>query len=386
MITTTTLGEVAEYINGIAFKPTDWTSKGRRIVRIQNLTDKTKPYNRTERVVEKKYEINKGDILVSWSASLGVFTWEDEEQSLLNQHIFKVVPNENVVDKKYLLHALNNALDDMEQHLHGATMKHINRGEFLSTQIYFPPLEEQNHIAAILDKADAIRHKRQQAIDLTDQLLRSVFLEMFGDPVTNPKGLTTAYLNEVGEIVTGNTPSRKKPEYYGSHIEWIKSDNINTPDHYLTTASEFLSEDGLRVGRYVPKNSILITCIAGSHECIGNVAIANRTVAFNQQINAIVPNNKILPLFLYAQLWINKKLVQRASTESMKGMVSKSKFSKIKILLPSLLEQEKYADFFLRSLNSIKFLNTSKELSNELFKGLTQQAFRGELSKLIGYA
>ena len=100
-----TLGEVAEFVNGVAFKPADWTGVGRKIVRIQNLNDETKPYNRTERIVDKKYEINKGDILVSWSASLGVFIWDDEEQALLNQHIFKVVPNDDVVCEKYLLHA-----------------------------------------------------------------------------------------------------------------------------------------------------------------------------------------------------------------------------------------------------------------------------------------
>jgi len=69
---TTTLGEVAEFINGLAFKPDDWTEEGRRIIRIQNLTDQTKPYNRSTRKVDEKFVAKPGDILVSWSASLGV--------------------------------------------------------------------------------------------------------------------------------------------------------------------------------------------------------------------------------------------------------------------------------------------------------------------------
>ena len=81
------IGEVAGFVNGCAFKPSDWGQEGKPIIRIQNLTDGDKPYNRTTRVVDEKYHISKGDLLVSWSATLGVFVW-DGEDGLLNQHIF----------------------------------------------------------------------------------------------------------------------------------------------------------------------------------------------------------------------------------------------------------------------------------------------------------
>ncbi len=110
--------------------------------------------------------------------------------------------------------------------------------KFLKEKIVVkPPLEEQKRIAAILDKADAIRRKRQQAIQLAAEFIRSVFLDMFGDPVTNPKKFETVPLKKIGCVKTGNTPSRKKPEFYGDDIEWIKSDNINTPHHFLTQLS-----------------------------------------------------------------------------------------------------------------------------------------------------
>ena len=87
------LGEVAEFINGAAFKPEDWGEDGLRIIRIQNLNDASKPYNRTLKRVPSKYEVLPGTLLVSWSASLGVFVWNEPDIALLNQHIFKVVPN-----------------------------------------------------------------------------------------------------------------------------------------------------------------------------------------------------------------------------------------------------------------------------------------------------
>lgn len=98
--------------------------------------------------------------------------------------------------------------------------------------IPLPPIEEQKRIAAILDKADRVRRKRQEAIRLTEELGRSIFLDMFGDPVTNPKGWEVSPLSNFGEVFTGNTPPRASLENYGDCIEWIKSDNITTPYHF----------------------------------------------------------------------------------------------------------------------------------------------------------
>ena len=82
------VGSVAQFINGVAFAPEDWHDSGLRIIRIQNLTDPAKPYNKTTRVVSDKLHVRAGDLLVSWSASLGVFEWEGPDDALLNQHIF----------------------------------------------------------------------------------------------------------------------------------------------------------------------------------------------------------------------------------------------------------------------------------------------------------
>ncbi len=305
----------------------------------------------------------------SWNGSFGAFC-------------AGIRADETKCNASYLYHFLSSPIfRNWTKKSSGANIKNIRASELAVFRIPLPPMEEQKRIAAILDKADMLRRKRQKSIELTDQLLRSVFLDMFGDPITNPKNIKTATISDIGQVITGNTPSRKKPEYYGSDVEWIKSDNINTPYHYLTKAEECLSDKGVLVGRTVPENSILVTCIAGSKDCIGNTAIADRMVAFNQQINAIVPNKKILTLFLYAQLAFNKRLVQKASTESMKGMVSKSKFSDIEVLLPPMEDQEKYAKYFLKAIDKIETMKIAESNYNNLFNSLTQQAFNGELTK-----
>ncbi len=148
-----TIADTGKYINGLAFKPTDWGDEGMPIIRIQNLTNPTKPLNKTTRAVDPAYVVNPGDILVSWSATLDAFIW-DREPGLLNQHIFKVVPDTSVVTKKFLFYTLKKAIAEMikSEHLHGSTMKHINRGPFLAHKIEVPTLAQQDEIVAELEK------------------------------------------------------------------------------------------------------------------------------------------------------------------------------------------------------------------------------------------
>ena len=148
-----TVGETGRYINGVAFKPADWGKLGLPIIRIQNLTDPDKPLNRTTREVDAAYRIEAGDLLVSWSATLDAFVW-DRETGLLNQHIFKVVADENVAEKRFLFYLLKLAIGEMikSEHLHGSTMKHINRGPFLAHRVPLAPLAEQRRIVEEIEK------------------------------------------------------------------------------------------------------------------------------------------------------------------------------------------------------------------------------------------
>jgi type I restriction enzyme S subunit len=279
---------------------------------------------------------------------------------------------------EYLLRAL--AAADLQAGTDRAVMgRTLNKAKLQRLRIPLPALPEQRRIAAILDTADAVRCKRQQTLDLADQFLRSAFLDMFGDPVTNPKGWPLKPLGHIATITTGNTPSRTKPEYYGAGTEWIKSDNINTPDHYVTLASERLSEEGRVVGRIAHPGATLMTCIAGSRSCIGNVAMADREVAFNQQINALEPSAMVLPEFLYFDLLLAKRLIQTASTDSMKGLVSKGRLARLELPVPPAAMQVQFSGLFRTAMATGRLLEASIEGCDALFKSLVQRAFRGQL-------
>ena len=161
----------------------------------------------------------------------------------------------------------------------------LNRNDVCGLEFRLPPLSKQRRIVDILDQADRVRRLRAAADAKADSIIPALFGKMFGDPYTNPMMWPKYALDQLATITTGNTPSRKRPEYYGDAIDWVKSDNLNTASHYVTGATERLSNLGKRVARTAPPGSTLVTCIAGSRSAIGNSALTEREVAFNQQIN-----------------------------------------------------------------------------------------------------
>ncbi len=143
------LDDTGEYVNGLAFKNSDWKPAGIPIIRIQNLTNSAVPFNYAAGPFPEDRMAHDGDILVSWSATLEAFRW-NRGDGVVNQHIFKVIPDERVVTTSYLFHLLRHSIRVMaeSQSAHGLVMKHINRGPFLSYVAAIPPLAEQERIVA----------------------------------------------------------------------------------------------------------------------------------------------------------------------------------------------------------------------------------------------
>ena len=152
------VGNVAEYINGRAFKPEEWEQTGLPIIRIQNLNDPNAYYNRTKNEYEEKYLIKKGDLLFAWAASLGTYIWKGED-AWLNQHIFKVIPYPFLY-KKYLYYAFHAMITEFYRKSHGSGMIHITRKQFEEITLWLPPLTEQyrivQYLQQVFEKLDSI--------------------------------------------------------------------------------------------------------------------------------------------------------------------------------------------------------------------------------------
>lgn len=171
----TKLGDVATYINGYAFKPSDWSDTGLPIIRIQDLTGNSYQANSYNGEYDSKYEINTGDVLISWSASLGVYVWE-REKALLNQHIFKVVFNKVDVDKSFFVYQIQNILKNAETEAHGVTMKHLTKPVFDALPFYLPKIEVQKEISKKLDSVNNLIIKHEHQIKKLDKLVKSRFI------------------------------------------------------------------------------------------------------------------------------------------------------------------------------------------------------------------
>ncbi|WP_050935430.1 restriction endonuclease subunit S, partial [Vibrio harveyi] len=231
-----------------------------------------------------------------------------------NVALMKAVPSEKV-DKDYLYYFLKQdklfrLIDGLSQRTAGQSG--IDMDALKSYPMLLPPLDEQKRIAAILDKADAIRQKRKQAIELADEFLRSVFLDMFGDPVTNPKGWE---VKPVGELVKCIVPGRDKPKSFTGEMPWITTNDLQ---HLGTTTN---SDKGLGLSdeeissvkaRIIPKGSVLMTCVGD----LGIISMAGKNLVMNQQLHAFLNSKYFEQEFLMFALSFQKQYMLKMASST----------------------------------------------------------------------
>jgi len=267
-----------------------------------------------------------------------------------------------------------------EKYCSGAIQPAITNNGIRRLEIPLPPLSDQIRIAHLLGKVEGLITQHKQHLQQLDNLLKSVFLEMFGDPVRNEKRWDKPELKAFGKISTGNTPPRNDPANYdGDFIEWIKTDNITDNAVFVMPATEYLSEIGAKKARTVTHGALLVACIAGSVESIGRAALTDRTVSFNQQINAIQPGEDVNPLYLYGLFKLSRAYIQSHATRGMKKILTKGDFEKITMIKPPVEIQNQFA-VIVEKVEGIKsrYQQSLTDLEN-LYGALSQKAFRGEL-------
>jgi len=173
------LGEICNFINGRAFKPSEWEKQGLPIVRIQNLNDENADFNYYSKEIEDKYIIENNQLLFSWSGtpgtSFGAFFW-NRGKAVLNQHIFKIIPKIDV-SLEYLRYLLNGNLDIIISKSHGGVgLQHITKGELEKIVVTIPEREEQVYVVNILNKITEIIKIRKEQIKYFEEIIKSQFV------------------------------------------------------------------------------------------------------------------------------------------------------------------------------------------------------------------
>lgn len=359
---------IATLLNGRAYKKTELleepTSNGKDntpILRVGNLFTSDKWYYSDLTLEDNKY-CNPGDLLYAWSASFGPTIWQGC-RSIYHYHIWRVDHNSSYVNKKWLYFWLLGKTQDLKRSGHGLAMIHITKKGMEQELVALPPLQEQVRIVAKLEEAFAEIDRAEKAYEelqtlagglrgqilqeaiqgkLVPQMAEEGVVEQIGAaseevPFEIPESWRWVTLASVGKTHTGATPSTSKKEYFGSDIPFVKPGDI---DHCLLTYREDgLSTAAYEVARLVPEKSLLMVCIGGS---IGKVALCDREVSFNQQINAIVCNEELaLPeyLFVIMRSPYFQDEVWRNATGTATPIINKSRWGKIWIPLPSTKEQ-----------------------------------------------
>ena len=278
--------------------------------------------------------------------NVGSVDWQRCETQVIVSPLYNVFSVSDELDRQFLYYFLKSNIGRQMIRAKAAGSVRDNLKLDMLKEITIPEssLDDQRHCTATLDNLRYLIELRKKQLKELDNLVKARFVELFGDPVSNPKDWNVEPLGKRCGIITGNTPPRSEPENYGKYIEWIKSDNINTPFTFITKAQECLSEAGFEKCRFVEAGSILMTCIAGSIDCIGNVAVTDRRVAFNQQINAIVPEQDEV-LYLYWLMQLSKPMIHRTINMALKGILSKSQLSEIVFPFPPITLQEQFVAF-----------------------------------------
>ena len=361
-----TLGDVATYINGYAFKPTDWKKEGIRIVRIQDLTGSINNPNFFQGIIDDKYLIKNGDILVAWSGSLGVYQWNGG-RAYLNQHIFKVEFNKMDIDKRYFMYLMKSKIDTMYKNTHGSTMKHITKSNFYKIKISLHSKKEQLIIATRLDKMKKIIEFRKEQLNKLDELIKSQFVEMFGEPlISNNYGRVT--LDKLTKVNQGlQIPISKRFVDSGENrYKYITIQYLNGGKQ-----TEYIENPSARV--ICKKDDILMTRTGNTGQVITNVEGVFHNNFFKVDYDREKLNKEFLICF-FEDEGVYRDMIRRATAATIPDL-SHSEFYKMSIDLPPLALQNQFADF-VQQVNKLKFeIEKSLEEMEELYESLMDKYF-----------
>ena len=261
----------------------------------------------------------------------------------------------------------------------GATIPHISRKALDELEVPVISVSDQLHIATTLSKAENLIAQRKESIRLLDEFLKSTFLEMFGDPVRNEKGLAKSKLNTLTKIGTGGTPSRKREaEFYNGKIPWVKTTEVN--GSYISNTEERITEAALKESncKMYPVGTILIA-MYGQGKTRGNVGVLKIEATTNQACAAILPSDNFNTIFLFLQLKQLYTSIRSMAKGSNQENLNLSIVGNIEVLIPPLALQTQFAQI-VEKTEALKtqYQQSLQELEN-LYGSLSQKAFRGEL-------
>lgn len=325
----------------------------------KGLTQKTERYTRDFLVKkdDKYKEVRSGDIVYNpMNMTLGAIGYNDMSRSVAVSGYYVTMVTNNSTDSYYINTWLKSpqAILLYKNYATGSLIEkqRVQFPTLSKIETYMPNIEEQKRIGTYFQQLDHLITLHQRKCDLLSKAKKTLLQKMFpkngeSTPEIRFKGFTGAWeqrkLKELGNIMTGSTPSTAHSEYYSDDgIPWVTPTDIT--DNLIWDTPRKLSKEGEKIGRIVPPNTILVTCIAS----IGKNALLQVKGSFNQQINSLTPNAENDPYFLFTQSEIWSVKMKRQAAAATMQIVNKSQFSDIETSVPDKIEQERIGCIFKR--------------------------------------
>jgi len=376
------LGNLASYVNGYPFKPTDWGVEGLPIIRIQNLNSARGEYHYFKGTILPRYKVCKGDILISWSASLGVFPWNGPD-ALLNQHIFKVVFDKEEINKDFFVYAVSYKLDEMKKLVHGATMQHITRGKFDGIDIPIPPLPEQQRIVDVLDqefaKIDALKANTEKSLQAAKDLFQATMKKEL-----EPKAGWKQYcLKDVCTEYGDYGMSLPSKPYDG--IRYLRITDI-TEWGYLNDDRVSVDADNVEE-RYMVKNGDILFARTGAtvgktlvyEDKFGGCCYAGYLIRYRPDQSIVLP--RMLYFITHSASYYEWVAISQKSATL--PNISAKLYNAYELMLPSIKEQERIITRLDDLNDKCQTLQENYKkilaLCDDLKQSLLRKAFNGEL-------
>ncbi|MEK0286210.1 restriction endonuclease subunit S [Caldifermentibacillus hisashii] len=317
------------------------------------------------------------DILISVRAPVGDVNIANVN-CCIGRGLAAIRPDKTKLLTKFLFYVLKGKKREIENMGTGSTFKAISKKDLVNIKIPVPNIEIQKKIVNTFDKAQELIDKRKAQIEALDQLTQSVFLEMFGDPRSNPKNFNKVSLGELFEIKTGGTPSRNNKDYWNGDIPWVKTTEVN--ENVIIQTEEFISEEGLSNSNAVllPANTLLIA-MYGQGKTRGRTAKLGIEATTNQACAALLPNTEIEQDFIWKQLIIQYEELRSLGRGGNQPNLNLNLVRQFEVIVPPDSMQREFVGIIKKIDNTKNILKQSMEDLENMFNSLMQRAFKGEL-------
>ncbi|MFU3617670.1 restriction endonuclease subunit S [Pseudomonas paraeruginosa] len=383
------LGEIFDITSSKRVHEIDWRNEGVPFYRAREVAVLAKE-GRVDNdlfIDESMYEEFKakygvptvGDLLVTAVGTLGkVYAVQESDRFYFKDASVIWLRARQEVDSSYIQHAMNSTdVQRFIQNSSGATVGTYTISRANETEIPLPPLPEQKRIAAILDKADAIRRKRQQAIQLADDFLRAVFLDMFGDPVTNPKGWELLPFSVVGSLDRGKSRHRPRndPALLGGTHPLIQTGEVANSRGYIKKYSATYSDLGLSQSKKWDAGTLCITIAAN----IAKTGILTFPACFPDSVVGFMPNKHVTVEYVQHWLGFLQKNLEENAPQAAQKNINLEILRALLIPVPPKSEQEKFSSMVAGILAIEEKIASSSDALGNAFDALSQKAFSGHL-------